>query len=71
MLLPVNKSYHYYCLKDVFLLPLLFILLIFFTSCKNQAKVSGPLEKISIAYSTAANAILVYIAFAKSICQTI
>jgi len=39
--------------------------LIFCTSCEKQPKVSGPPEKITIAYSTAANAILVYIAFAK------
>ena len=65
MLLPVNKSYHYYCLKNVFLLPLLCLPLIFFTSCEKQPKFTGPPEKITIAYSTATNAILVYIAFAK------
>jgi sulfonate transport system substrate-binding protein len=33
--------------------------------CKPTQKYTGPREKITIAYSTAANAILVYIAFAK------
>ena len=65
MLLPVNKSYHFYCSKNVFLLPLLCLPLIFFTSCEKQPKFTGPPEKITIAYSTATNAILVYIAFAK------
>jgi NitT/TauT family transport system substrate-binding protein len=65
MLLPSNKSYHYYCLKKVFFLSLLFLPLILFTSCDKQPKTSGPPEKITIAYSTAVNAILVYIAFAK------
>jgi sulfonate transport system substrate-binding protein len=34
-------------------------------SCKKSEKVAGPPEKITIAYSTASNAVLVYIAFAK------
>ncbi|MHB8882568.1 MAG: ABC transporter substrate-binding protein [Thermodesulfovibrionales bacterium] len=34
-------------------------------SCNKPEKAAGPREKITIAYSTAVNAILVYIAFAK------
>ncbi|MGC2061422.1 MAG: NrtA/SsuA/CpmA family ABC transporter substrate-binding protein [Thermodesulfovibrionales bacterium] len=34
-------------------------------SCKKQEKSPGPPERITIAYSTASNAVLVYIAFAK------
>jgi ABC-type nitrate/sulfonate/bicarbonate transport system substrate-binding protein len=36
------------------------------SGCKPVQKHTGPREKITIAYSTASNAILVYIAFAKS-----
>jgi sulfonate transport system substrate-binding protein len=64
MLHPVNKGLSS-SLRSVFILPLLFLSLIFCTSCEKQPKVSGPPEKITIAYSTAANAILVYIAFAR------
>ncbi len=35
------------------------------SACKPSQRQSGPPEKITIAYSTASNAILVYIAFAN------
>ena len=63
MLLPVNKSY--YCSRSVLILPLLSLPLIFCTFCEKEPKVSGPPKKITIACSTAANAILVCIAFAE------
>ena len=40
-------------------------LLLCITSCQKENKAVGPPEKITIAYSTAANSILVYVAFAK------
>jgi hypothetical protein len=39
-----------YCLKKVFLLPLLCLSLIFCPSCEKGPKVTGPPEKITIAY---------------------
>jgi ABC-type nitrate/sulfonate/bicarbonate transport system substrate-binding protein len=64
MLRPFTIRYHS-CLRNLLLLPLLCLPLILCTSCDKQPRTSGPPKKITIAYSTAANAILVYIAFAQ------
>jgi NitT/TauT family transport system substrate-binding protein len=63
-LLPANKKYSK-SLRRIFILPLLFISTISFTSCDRQSKIAGPPEKITIAYTTTSTAILVYIAFAE------
>jgi DNA-binding response OmpR family regulator len=60
----LRKGYHS-SFKSHFILPVLIASSILCTSCEKQPKVTGPPKKITIAYSTAANAILVYIAFAK------
>jgi len=52
-------------LKNIFLMSLISGLLSCSLSCSNPARIAGPPEKITIAYSTASNAVLVYIAFAK------
>ena len=52
-------------LKTMLLLLQISALLLCLVSCKKQEKIVRPPEKITIAYSTASNAILVYIAFAK------
>jgi NitT/TauT family transport system substrate-binding protein len=49
----------------VFVLGALVVTLFFGTGCKPPKQQAGPPEKITIAYSTASNAILMYIAFAK------
>ncbi|MBA4372368.1 MAG: ABC transporter substrate-binding protein [Thermodesulfovibrio sp.] len=51
--------------KSIFLICLISGLLLCSLSCNKEEKSAGPPEKITIAYSTASNAILVYIAFAK------
>ena len=51
--------------KKVCIVLLIGLLPIFSTSCEKQKKTSGPPEKITIAYTLAATAILVDIAFAE------
>ncbi len=51
--------------KITSILPLLFLTLLFSISCERQNNVAGPRESITIAYTTAPNAFLVDIAFAK------
>src|SRR5664279_5790033 len=52
-------------LKRILVMLLISSLLLYLMSCNKGEKVVGPPEKITIAYSTASNAILMYIAFAK------
>ena len=52
-------------LKGILVPLLLGAILLAQTSCKGQTKTADLHEKITIAYSTSSNAILVYIAFAK------
>ncbi len=52
-------------LNNILVLLLISALLLSAMSCKKPTKYTGPHEKITIAYSTASNAMLMYIAFAK------
>ena len=54
-----------FLLKRIIVMLLISGLLLCLMSCNREKKVVGPPEKIAIAYSTASNAILMYIAFAK------
>lgn len=63
MLHPDSKKL--FSLKSILVILLISFLSFCLASCKKQEKTAGPPEKITIAYSTASNAILVYIAFAK------
>jgi NitT/TauT family transport system substrate-binding protein len=63
LLLTYKKSLLF--LRSILLILLILSLLLSITSCKKWNKSADPPEKITIAYSTAPNAILVYIAFAK------
>ncbi len=59
------KKKAFFSVKTVGIMPLLSILLIFSISCEREKKVSSPPEKITIAYTQAATAILVAISFSK------
>src|ERR1700690_4106590 len=59
-----NKK-QYFLLRTISAILLISALLFSLASCDKQEKVIGPPEKITIAYSTAVNAILLYIAFAN------
>jgi NitT/TauT family transport system substrate-binding protein len=63
LLLTYKKSLLF--LRSTLLILLIPSLLLSITSCKKLNKSADPPEKITIAYSTASNAILMYIAFAK------
>ena len=52
-------------LRGILVILIISAVLLLLTSCQKENKVLGPPEKIIIAYSTSANAILVYIAFAN------
>jgi NitT/TauT family transport system substrate-binding protein len=52
-------------LRGILVILLISTVLLLLTSCQKENKVLGPPEKITIAYATSANAILVYIAFAN------
>jgi ABC-type nitrate/sulfonate/bicarbonate transport system substrate-binding protein len=54
-----------FSLESILLMLLISAVSVFLASCQKENKVPGPLEKITIAYSTAGNVILLYIAFEK------
>ncbi|MHB8881637.1 MAG: ABC transporter substrate-binding protein [Thermodesulfovibrionales bacterium] len=64
MLTPADKK-QCFRLRSISAALLIPGVLLCLTSCKKQENISGSPEKITIAYSTASNAMLVYIAFAK------
>lgn len=56
---------HKIILRTIFGIVLLLTFVFLSASCQKPEKSAGPPEKITIAYSTASNAMLMYIAFAK------
>lgn len=52
-------------IRQFCIISVLVVLAVVIVGCKPMQKETGPREKITIAYSTATNAVLVYIAFAK------
>lgn len=65
MMLNSDKIKLSFLSKSILIMLLLSGLSLYLASCKKQEKTIGPPEKITIAYSTAVNAILAYIAFAN------
>lgn len=62
---PIVEQLFLYSLRRMQTILMIAVFFMCCTSCQNENKAVGPPEKITIAYSTATNAMLVYIAFSN------